>query len=423
MIHSSSFLLVGLSLMAVAPFQGVLSQPSATEQAQCAAANRIWKNFGQTTDIPLDCCRTNRITCDINDLITGLNWGQNGTHILRGTISPEVCNLPILYTLDLRNNQITGRIPSCLGSLTKLRNLWLWNNRLNGIIPTELTNAKNLNQLILFNNQLTGPIPAFTGLKTPELAQIWIENNQLSGSIPASLGTISALFRFTAQNNQLSGAIPSSLGNLRSTSTVLFLFNNSLTGYPTSLSAVPGTKQIFPNPMSTVPYDVAKSVSAGWLVGDALQTFLDVPLTSTKKRQISSSTSKITIQEAVALCPLNNTQGADVAAGCIAGIYQNFCMSPATLDKCQEAYDLAFAASYYSSLGAVCPAWKFGPRSSACASAITKFVFDLKVGDTPDNPPVPIYLRLNSTHATQLVGTIFASQKYAPCIASTCKWA
>ena len=46
--------------------------------------------------------------------------------------------------LDLRDNQLSGSIPSELGNLANLEGLWLDGNQLSGPIPSELGNLANL---------------------------------------------------------------------------------------------------------------------------------------------------------------------------------------------------------------------------------------------------------------------------------------
>ena len=55
---------------------------------------------------------------------------------------------------------MTGTIPSSLGSLSNLSELWLSNNQLTGTIPSSLGNLSNLWGLHLSSNQLTGTIPS-----------------------------------------------------------------------------------------------------------------------------------------------------------------------------------------------------------------------------------------------------------------------
>ena len=52
-----------------------------------------------------------------------------------------------------------GSIPSEIGNLTNLTELYLYFNQLTGSIPSEIVNLTNLERLKLYNNQLTGVIP------------------------------------------------------------------------------------------------------------------------------------------------------------------------------------------------------------------------------------------------------------------------
>jgi Leucine-rich repeat (LRR) protein len=55
---------------------------------------------------------------------------------LTGAISPSVCNLKSLVTLDLSLNNFSGNVPSCLGNFSQsLENLILHGNKLSGLIP------------------------------------------------------------------------------------------------------------------------------------------------------------------------------------------------------------------------------------------------------------------------------------------------
>jgi hypothetical protein len=133
--------------------------------------------------------------------------------------------------LELENNQLTGSIPTELGNLTNLEELWLSYNQLTGSIPSELGNLGNLTLLNLNSNQLTGSIPTELG----NLRYLWLNNNQLTGSIPTELGNLSNLRYLWLNNNQLTGTIPTELGNLTNLGS-LEMAGNSLTGsIPTEL--------------------------------------------------------------------------------------------------------------------------------------------------------------------------------------------
>ena len=116
-------------------------------------------------------------------------------------------------TLALPVNQLSGSIPSELGNLSNLEELWLRENQLLGAIPSELGNLSNLGILSLGDNQLSGAIPSSLG-NLSKLGALSLYDNQLSGAIPSELGNLSNLEFLYLDGNQLSGPVPSTLGNL-----------------------------------------------------------------------------------------------------------------------------------------------------------------------------------------------------------------
>ena len=205
--------------------------------------------------------------------------------------------------LRLPDNQLSGTIPSSLGTLANLDELVLAGNRLSGSIPAALcrfadginpqqggvilpcagsgeeravlaefyeaagganwTDDANWNthapldqwhgvltdtagsvvELQLINNRLSGPIPSsLSGL--PNLQWLYLNDNQLSGPIPSSLGGLNLEILDLARN-RLSGSIPSSLGgppNLK----LLVLRGNRLSGsIPSSLSGLRNLQSLY----------------------------------------------------------------------------------------------------------------------------------------------------------------------------------
>ncbi len=65
----------------------------------------------------------------------------------------------------MHNNLVNGSIPTTLGNLSQLKELYLTTNQLSGGVPTTLGNLSQLEKLSLADNQLTGGIPlSFTSL-------------------------------------------------------------------------------------------------------------------------------------------------------------------------------------------------------------------------------------------------------------------
>ena len=111
-------------------------------------------NDNWLSDVPIS--EWSGVTIDDNGRVTGLNLRRNQ---LSGKIPPELGNLENLTRLDLRQNQLSGEIPPWLDNLANLQELSLRDNQLSGEIPSELGNLANLVSLFLGGNQLIGSVP------------------------------------------------------------------------------------------------------------------------------------------------------------------------------------------------------------------------------------------------------------------------
>ncbi|KAH7690676.1 Non-specific serine/threonine protein kinase protein [Dioscorea alata] len=91
---------------------------------------------------------------------------------LSGEIPEELMYLSYLQNLDLSGNHLTGRIPEKMGMLLKLESLDLSNNDLSGAIPTTMIMLSFLSHLNLSYNNLSGRIPQggqFLALPDPSI--------------------------------------------------------------------------------------------------------------------------------------------------------------------------------------------------------------------------------------------------------------
>ncbi|XP_047941558.1 probable LRR receptor-like serine/threonine-protein kinase At1g56140 isoform X1 [Salvia hispanica] len=122
-------------------------------------------------------------------------------------------NMTSLSTLVLRNNNISGSIPSFLEGFGSLTLLDLSFNNLNGTIPEFLFNQSSLTNIFLGSNKLTGGLPL---QKISSLRNIDLSYNELSGSFPSwiseenlQLNVVSNNFTFGDSNT--TSALPSGL--------------------------------------------------------------------------------------------------------------------------------------------------------------------------------------------------------------------
>lgn len=153
---------------------------------------------------------------------------------LTGSLPTALRNLDRLGTLELGGNDLTGAVPSWLGELSNLRALALWGNELTGTIPAALQNLSRLDFLNLSGNNLTGPVPTWLG-DLSNLWLLWLGGNELTGPVPTSLRSLNRLQSLNLGWNQLTGTIPTWLGELSGLRT-LWLASNELTGsIPTTL--------------------------------------------------------------------------------------------------------------------------------------------------------------------------------------------
>ena len=165
---------------------------------------------------------------------------------------------------------------------------------------------------------------------------------------------------------------------------------------------------LLPNPLPKLPYDLMAKQPLSGLTGSQISDFLSTPSPLTKRQISSTSTNYLTTLQSY--CNLDAaTSSSDVAAGCLAAVVY-LCQQQRDMGACHSFYDIVFARSIYSSIGATCPAWKYGPHSAQCFSAVSNFVADLK------------YTTVSQSFAQILQAYIFSSPVYAPCRDSNCKW-
>ncbi|KAB2621219.1 LRR receptor-like serine/threonine-protein kinase [Pyrus ussuriensis x Pyrus communis] len=125
---------------------------------------------------------------------------------------------PNLTTVNLEDNNLTGKIPSSIGDLLSLGSLHLRNNNLSGELPVSLQNCEWLILLDLAGNKFAGGIPIWFG---PRLAVLSLRSNKFHGFIPDELCSLTNLQILDLAYNNLSGTIPRCFQNFSSMATTL----------------------------------------------------------------------------------------------------------------------------------------------------------------------------------------------------------
>ena len=86
-------------------------------------------------------------------------------NMLSGSIPDDFfTSAPLLTTLVLSVNQLTGTVPTTLGNLNDIEIFDIDGNYFSGTIPSEVSQLTNLRSLQLNDNSFTGSLPNLHGL-------------------------------------------------------------------------------------------------------------------------------------------------------------------------------------------------------------------------------------------------------------------
>ncbi|KAF0905640.1 hypothetical protein E2562_007423 [Oryza meyeriana var. granulata] len=122
-------------------------------------------------------------------------------------------NLTMLVKLSMANNNLSGSLPSNVGSLKSLKFMDISNNRFSGPIPDNIGNLRSLQNLSLSRNNFSGPLPdSIDGLAS--LQSLDVSGNSLSGPLPTSLKGLRSMVALNVSYNAFTKGIPSGLGLL-----------------------------------------------------------------------------------------------------------------------------------------------------------------------------------------------------------------
>ncbi|KAH0991894.1 hypothetical protein GBA52_003377 [Prunus armeniaca] len=217
----------------------LLSLKSAVEQPSDGSAFSDWLD---TDDTP---CRWTGISC-MN--VTGfpdprvVGIALSGKN-LSGYIPSELGTLVYLRRLNLHSNNFHGSIPSQLFNATSLHSIFLYGNNLSGSLPPSICNLPRLQNLDLSNNSLSGSLQAEYLKNCKQLQRLILSRNRFSGEIPAGIWSdMENVIQLDLSSNEFTGSVPGDFGELKSLSGTLNLSYNHLSGkIPKSLGDLPVT--------------------------------------------------------------------------------------------------------------------------------------------------------------------------------------
>ena len=215
---------------------------SGTEQEQQILVNlynglggRYWISDDNWLDPSQNICEWFGISCDsTTGQVVSIVLRNNG---LTGMVPSDLFDLPALRILNLESNQIeidfsavakarnlesldltaTGiRFLNTLEDLSGLPNfrfLSLGTNGLTGPIPEAVFSITSLEGLDLSYNDFTGSISA--GIQNlRNLKRFNCDGTDLTGTLPAEIGSLTNLEEFSAAGNQFSGVLPNALNSM-----------------------------------------------------------------------------------------------------------------------------------------------------------------------------------------------------------------
>ncbi|XP_075657232.1 receptor-like protein 7 isoform X1 [Castanea sativa] len=130
-------------------------------------------------------------------------------NMLQGEVSPLICKLSSLHSLDLSNNKFRGTLPHCLSNFSNsLSILNLHGNNFHGMIPQLCAKGSRMKMIDMSQNQFEGLLPrSLSNCKMLEILNLG--SNQLNDVFPSWLGTLLELRVLILRRNGLYGAVGS----------------------------------------------------------------------------------------------------------------------------------------------------------------------------------------------------------------------
>ncbi|GKB33519.1 kinase-like domain-containing protein [Tanacetum coccineum] len=192
-----------------------------------------------------NCSLIGVLPMSIGNLSNQLSFLNLGDNQLSGSLPSSIGSLVGLTALDLRANRFKGKIPTTIGKLQNLQYLALAENQFSGFIPDAIGNLSLLIELYLFSNKLEGHIPSSLG-NCKELNGLALRYNRLTRKIPEHLLQLPSITSFLdLRSNSLSGSIPSEIKDLKMLSYLDLSYNNLSRTITSSLGECISLKNLY----------------------------------------------------------------------------------------------------------------------------------------------------------------------------------
>ncbi|GAB4860026.1 hypothetical protein Ancab_040422 [Ancistrocladus abbreviatus] len=185
--------------------------------------------FPQFLILQLRACNLTRFPDFVHNQtnLVELDLGFNKIQGFAFVLLPLICNLNYL---SLRNNNLSGKIPPCLGNLSNsLLTLDLSGNKLHGTLPELFTSTCKLEAIDLGINQLQGRIPRSL-VHCSFLVVLDLTGNQIDDTFPTWLQGLPQLHSLFLGSNQFHGILPNKVGLGFPGLRIIDLSNNKFTG-------------------------------------------------------------------------------------------------------------------------------------------------------------------------------------------------
>ncbi|XP_060671968.1 receptor-like protein EIX2 [Ziziphus jujuba] len=133
---------------------------------------------------------------------------------LSGTLPDCWSSLYSLAVLNLAHNyNLSGKLPTSIGTLLSIQALHLGNNNFTGGLPSSWKNCSRLVAFDVGENNLLGPIPSWIGESLTKLAILVLRANHFNGSIPSNICHLQSLQLLDLSMNDISGSLAVCVGN------------------------------------------------------------------------------------------------------------------------------------------------------------------------------------------------------------------